>query len=90
MKVRILACLFVLDNEKNENIKKNDIKKLKVLVEKNTKNLINIDFDNKSDIKQIIRTKIEEVISSQKFHLPQILIRLVLPHRQQARFHLHL
>ena len=72
MKIRILACLFVLDNQKNENIKKNDIKKLKVLVEKDTKNLINTEFNDTADIKELIREKIKQAINSERFHLEQV------------------
>ena len=31
MKSNLVVCLFVLDSVKNENIRKNDIKKIKVL-----------------------------------------------------------
>ena len=31
MQVNIVNCLFVLDSEKNNNIRKNDIKKIKVI-----------------------------------------------------------
>ena len=32
MQINLVSCIFVLDSEKNDNIRKNDVKKLKVLV----------------------------------------------------------
>ena len=34
MKVNLVGCLFVLDTEKNKNIRKNDIQKIKILTTK--------------------------------------------------------
>ena len=33
MQVNIVCCLFILNSEKNENIRKNDIKKINVLTD---------------------------------------------------------
>ena len=32
MQANLVSCLFILDSEKNGNIRKNDIKKIKILV----------------------------------------------------------
>lgn len=72
MDVNIICCLFVLVNEKNDNIRKNDYKKLKVLVRKEDKSLLNILFDNQTDIKQLIRNHISKNLNSNKFHLEQV------------------
>lgn len=72
MELSIMACLFVLDTKKSENIKKSDIKKLKILVDKETKDLVRIPFDNKTDIKELIRKKITDIMGSKIFHLEQV------------------
>ena len=46
MEISIVGCMFVLDKQENENIKKNDIKTLKILVNKKNKNLLSIPFDD--------------------------------------------
>ena len=51
MKISIVGCLFVLDSIRSDYIKKNDTKVLNVVLNKETKELINIDFDGKSDVK---------------------------------------
>lgn len=70
MKVNLVSCLFVLDNEKNSNIRKNDIKKLKILVTKE-KELPMIDFSAKG-IKNQIRKNLSSIIESNFFHLEQV------------------
>ena len=72
MNLSIVGCVFVLDNEVNVNKKKNDIKKLKVLVNKDTKELVKCDFTKELGIKDSIRNKIETIIGSDKFHLEQV------------------
>ena len=62
MEISIVACMFVLDKQENENIKKNDIKTLKILVNKKNKNLLSIPLDDKSDIKELIRKHIQNKI----------------------------
>lgn len=74
MNLSIVGCVFVLDNEVNVNKKKNDIKKLKVLVNKDTKELVKCDFTKELGIKDNIRNKIETIIGSDKFHLEQVYI----------------
>lgn len=71
MKLNITCCLFVLDNEVSSNIRKNDTKKIKVLVGKDNI-LPKVLYDNKSDIKELIRDYITGIIGSKMFHLEQV------------------
>ena len=70
MKSNLVVCLFVLDSVKNENIRKNDIKKIKVLVDKKG-NLPTILNKGKH-----MRTKVNELLSSiigsDIFHTQQV------------------
>ena len=70
MQVNIVCCLFVLNSEKNENIRKNDIKKINVLTN-HLGILPNISFQN-GNMKQILKKHIETIIGSNKFHLEQV------------------
>ncbi len=70
MQINLISCLFVLDSEKNDNIRKNDIKKIKVLVDKNG-NLPSILNDGKH-----MRTRVNEMLTSivgtNNFHTQQV------------------
>ena len=70
MQINLISCLFVLDSEKNDNIRKNDIKKLKILVDKSG-NLPSIANDGRH-----MRTKINEMLSNivgtNMFHTQQV------------------
>ena len=70
LKVNLNVCLFVLDSEKNENIRKNDIQKLKVLVNKKLQ-LPSVEY-NSSDIKEQIRDYLSHIINTNIFHLEQV------------------
>jgi len=70
MQINLVSCMFVLDSEKNENIRKNDIKKLKVLVDNNNE-LPTILF-NGNDLKKQVRKNITHIIGSDTFHLEQV------------------
>lgn len=71
MQVSLVGCVFVLQSEINIDNKKNDIKSLKVIVNKNTKDLIRCEI-NKENFKDNIRNKIKSVINSDDFHLEQV------------------
>lgn len=71
MKLNIVCCLFVLDNETSSNIRRNDTKRIKVLVNKNNA-LPQVVYDNKSGIKELIRDYVTEIIGSKIFHLEQV------------------
>lgn len=70
MQINIKSCLFVLDSEKNSNIRKNDIKKLKVLVDGNNK--LPSDIYKCNDLKKQVRNSISKIIGSNIFHLEQV------------------
>lgn len=73
MQVNLISCLFVLDSEKNDNIRKNDIQKIKVLVTKDQK-LPSIVFDG-TGMKSRIRKNLFDIIGSNIFHLEQVFTR---------------
>lgn len=70
MRVNIINCLFVLDSEKNNNIRKNDIKKIKTLVTKN-KALLSIKYSG-GDMKEDIRASLNSILGLKKVHLEQV------------------
>lgn len=70
MQVNLVSCLFVLDSEKNGNIRKNDIKKIKVLVTEEDK-LPEIPFKG-NGVKREIKKNISSIIGSDIFHLEQV------------------
>lgn len=70
MEVNLICPIIVLDNESNPNIRKNDVKKLKLLVDSNN-NLVTTDALNKS-LKEAVREKISDIIGSNIFHLAQV------------------
>lgn len=70
MLVNLVGCLFVLDSEKNENIRKNDIKRIKVLVDKNG-DLPKIIYKG-GEMKKEERKNISSIIKSNLFHLEQV------------------
>ena len=70
MQINIVSCLFVLDSEKNTNIRKNDIKKIKVLVDNN--NLLPSIVYSGNDLKKQVRKNISSIIGSNIFHLEQV------------------
>ena len=72
MEFYITSCLFVLDSQTNQDIRKNDFKSIKVVVNKSDRSLIKVKFDEKSDIKALMRHQIENIIGSDKFHLEQV------------------
>ena len=70
MQINLVSCIFVLDSEKNDNIRKNDVKKLKVLVNKNNE-LPTISLKG-NEIKKQVRDSISSIIGSNIFHLEQV------------------
>lgn len=71
MNVNLVCPIIVLDNEQNPNIRKNDVKKFKLLVDKNN-NLVNINVNNNANLKDIVRKKISDISGSNIFHLEQV------------------
>ena len=70
MQINIVSCIFVLDSEKNNNIRKNDIKKLKVILNENNElPAINI---NNNELKKQAKNNILDILGSNIFHLEQV------------------
>lgn len=67
MNLNIVCCLLVLDSIQNSSVKRNDDKLVKVLVRKKDKKLLNIPFDGQTDLKELTRNGIKEVIHTEKF-----------------------
>ncbi len=72
MHINLVCPIIVLDNESNSNIRKNDIKKLKLLVNKKDNSLVSTILDEKKGIKDILKDTIKNIINSSKFHLEQV------------------
>lgn len=72
MKLNIVCCLFVLDDIKSTSVKRNDEKILKVLVNKETKELFRVEFDNKEDIRTLAKQELAKIINTTKFHTEQV------------------
>lgn len=70
MKVNLINCLFVLYSEKNNNIRKNDIKKIKLLVDLNN-HVPEIQYNGRN-MKDNVRKNISSIIGSNIFHLEQV------------------
>ena len=70
MNVKLVSCIFILDSEKNVNIRKNDIKNIKIIFDREN-NLPSMVFNSK-DIKSEIRNNIKNIIGSSVFHLEQV------------------
>lgn len=71
MILNIDCCFFVLESIENENKRKNDIKRLKVLVDKDNK-LVSVSFNENMSLKDTIRNEIKNIIGSDVFHLEQV------------------
>lgn len=70
MSVNIVTCMFVLDSEKNDNIRKNDIKSIKVLVDSNNQ-LPRLKYSG-TNIKNETRNYLEKIVGTNIFHLEQV------------------
>lgn len=70
MSVNIVTCMFVLDSEKNDNIRKNDIKRIKILTDINNK-LPRLRYTG-NDIKKETRDYLEKIVGTNLFHLEQV------------------
>lgn len=71
MKIRVVCPIIVLENEENPNIRKNDVKRFKLLVDSED-NLVSAEISLETSIKKSMRDKISTIISSNKFHLEQV------------------
>lgn len=71
MNIKLVCPVIVLENEINPNVRKNDIKKLKLLVDSDD-NLVSVTVENKSTLKDLLRNKVKNIINSDIFHLEQV------------------
>lgn len=71
MNIDLGCCLFVLDKEVSNNIRKNDIKKIKLLLKKDN-TLPSVTFMGEDDLKELMRDYISGIIHSSLFHLEQV------------------
>lgn len=70
IQINLVSCLFVLESEKNDNIRKNDIKRIKVLV--NNNNELPIIKVNNNELKNQVKKNISSIINTNTFHLEQV------------------
>ena len=70
MSINIVSCMFILDSEQNNNIRKNDIKRIKVLTDKH-ENLPLVNYTG-NEIKKETRKYIESILGTNIFHLEQV------------------
>lgn len=70
MFINLVSCLFVLDSEKNDNIRKNDIKKIKVLT--TSDNMLPTIKFNGEDMKREVKKELIAILGSDIFHLEQV------------------
>lgn len=71
MDIKLVCPVIILENELNPNVRKNDIKKFKLLVD-NDDNLVSVTVENKSNLKKLLRNKLKNIINSDIFHLEQV------------------
>ena len=71
MQVNLIGTLFIMESEKNDNIRKNALEKIKVLVKEN--NALPSTLFQGKDIKKQIRSYISQIIGSDMFHLEQVI-----------------
>ena len=72
MNINLVCPIIVLDNELSSNIRKNDIKKLKLLVLKKNNSLVSTRLTEVKGIKDTLKETIKKIIGSDKFHLEQV------------------
>lgn len=71
MYINLVCPVIVLENELNPNIRKSDVKRFKLLVDKDN-NLVTIKVNNLLSLKKMLRDKISQIINSNQFHLEQV------------------
>lgn len=70
MNLNLSCIMLVLDNEESTDIRRNDVKRLKILLKDNE--VVKFKFDNKSTLKNIAKEGLSKILGSKKFHLEQI------------------
>lgn len=72
MKLNLTCCLFVLENNANNDIRKNDVLSLYVLVNKKNNSLFRIAYDGKKDMKDELRDKLNDIVGFRDISLEQV------------------
>ena len=70
MQINLVSCLFVLDSEKNDNIRKNDIKRIKVLVDKNGN--LPTTVNSGKHMRTRVNEMLSKIIGTNLFHTQQV------------------
>ena len=71
MNVNLICPIIVLENETNPDIRKNDVKKFKLLVNSNG-DLVNVKVNDNITLKDMVKNNISSIIDSKVFHLEQV------------------
>ena len=71
IKLLITGCVFILDNKSTGDIRKNDLKNIKVLLD-NKNQLITVPFEPKGNIKDLLRNKLSGLLEKNIYHLEQV------------------
>ncbi|MCX4365284.1 MAG: hypothetical protein OSJ70_05880 [Bacilli bacterium] len=72
MKINLVCPIIILDNVSNPDIRKNDVKIFKLLVNKRDNGLVSVGLNENKSIKNTLRNHIKNIIGSDKFHLEQV------------------
>lgn len=71
LNINVVCPFVVLENELNEDIRRNDLKKFKILVDKDD-NLVKINIKALETLKDSLKKELLSIIDSNKFHLEQV------------------
>lgn len=72
MKLNLTCCLFVLENNTNSDIRKNDILYLKVLLSKSTNSLFSVAYDGKKGMKDVLREEMNSIVGCKDISFEQV------------------
>lgn len=72
MNVNLTCVMLVLDTETNPDIRKNDIQKIKVLMQHGTCALPRVIANTSDDIKHQVRGMLRDIVGTDLFHLEQV------------------
>ena len=71
--INVVSCVFILDSEENSNNKKNDIKRLRLLVNSDNE-LISSVYNFDDDLKKVALDKISDITGTKNVHMEQVYI----------------
>ena len=69
--INVVSCVFILDSEENSNNKKNDIKRLRLLVNSDNE-LISSVYNFDDDLKKVALDKISDITGTKNIHMEQV------------------